>query len=99
MKINDYAVDLGYINNEMCLIEFSPLIRCTSARLFRWDENYKEMTEGEGRLTIREKEYEYINDFIYDWEKAFKSLSVIMMTIFLKIIIVMSHIFLYLLVF
>ena len=72
MKINDYAVDLGYINNEMCLIEFSPLIRCTSARLFRWDANYKEMTEGEGKLTIREKEYEYINEFINDWEKAYK---------------------------
>ena len=75
MKINDYAVDLGYINNEMCLIEFSPLIRCTSARLFRWDENYKEMTEGEGKLTIREKEYEYVNEFIYDWEKAYKGPS------------------------
>ena len=64
MKINYYAIDLGYINNEICLIEFSFLIRCTSIVLFRWNENYKEITEGEGKLTIREKEYEYINEFI-----------------------------------
>ena len=76
MKIKDYAVDFGYINNEIILIEFSPLIRCTSARLFRWDQNYKEMTEGDGKLTIREKDYEGINDFLDDWEEIYKSPSV-----------------------
>ena len=76
MKIKDYAVDLGYINNEIILIEFSPLIRCTSARLFRWDVNYQEMTSGEGKLTVRESEYEYIDDFLHDWEKAYNCPSV-----------------------
>ena len=77
MKINDYAVDLGYIDNEMYLIEFSPLIRCTSARVFRWDLNYKEMTEGEeGKLTLREKEHEDIIFFTEEWEKAYKVPSV-----------------------
>ena len=71
MKINDYAVDLGYLGNEIHLIEFSPLIRCTSARLFRWDANYKEMTEGDGKLTLRDKEYEFISDYVMDWEKAY----------------------------
>ena len=33
------------------------------------------MTEGEGKLTIREEEYEYVNEFINDWEKAYKSPS------------------------
>ena len=72
MKIKDYAVDLGYINNEMYLIEFSPLIRCTSARLFRWDINYEEMTEGKGKLTVREEEYEDINFFVTEWENCYK---------------------------
>lgn len=75
MKIKDYAVDFGYINNEIYLIEFSPLIRCTSARLFRWDANYKEMTEGEGKLTIREKECEDVGEFVYDWEKIYRTPS------------------------
>ena len=74
MKIKDYAVDFGYIDNEIYLIEFSPLIRCTSARLFRWDANYKEMTEGDGKLTIRENDYG-LDDFIYDWEKIYKGPS------------------------
>ena len=76
MKINDYAVDLGYINNEMILIEFSPLIRCTSARLFRWDINYKEMTEGEGKLTLKEKKDDEIIFFTEEWENAYKVPSV-----------------------
>ena len=84
MKIKDYAVDLGYINNEMCLIEFSPLIRCTSARLFRWDINYKEMTEGEGKLTVREKEFDDINEFIYDWEKIYREKNVPYDNFFIK---------------
>ena len=73
MKIKDYAVDFGYINNEIVLIEFSPLIRCTSARLFRWDANYKEMTEGEGgKLTIREETYEGIDYYVEEWEDVYK---------------------------
>lgn len=73
MKIKDYAVDFGYINNEIVLIEFSPLIRCTSARLFRWDANYKEMTEGEGgKLTVREESYEGIDYYVKEWEDVYK---------------------------
>ena len=75
MKIDDYAVDLGYMDGEMHLIEFSPLIRCTSARLFRWDANYEEMTEGEGKLTLRKEDYEFLSDFINDWEKAYNCQS------------------------
>ena len=76
MKIKDYAVDLGYINNQMYLIEFSPLIRCTSARLFRWDANYKEMTEGEGKLTVRENDLLNIDFYVDCWVDSYKKPSI-----------------------
>ena len=37
MKIPNYIVDFCILeNNEIKLIEFSPFLLCTSARLFRW---------------------------------------------------------------
>ena len=71
MKIPHYIVDVCILqNNEVKLIEFSPFLTCTSARLFRWKVNHEEMLHGKGKLTVREKEYENLNMFIKDWENC-----------------------------
>ena len=76
MKIPNYIVDFCILkNNEVKLIEFSPFLRCTSACLFRWDINHEEMLNGNGKLTVREKEYEYISHFVNDWIKNIKKPS------------------------
>ena len=42
MKIPTYIVDFAILkNNEIKLIEFSPFLRCTSARLFRLDNDHE----------------------------------------------------------
>ena len=67
MKIPDYIVDFAILeNNEIKLIEFSPYLRCTSARLFRWDNNYEEMLNGNGKLTIRMEPHPDIDMFVQD---------------------------------
>ena len=76
MKIPNYIVDFCILkNNEVKLIEFSPFLRCTSACLFRWDINHEEMLHGNGKLTVKEKEYEYISHFVNDWIKNIKKPS------------------------
>ena len=76
MKIPNYIVDFCILkNNEVKLIEFSPFLRCTSACLFRWEINHEEMLHGNGKLTVREKEYEYISHFVNDWIKNIKKPS------------------------
>ena len=70
MKIPNYIVDFCVLdNNEIKLIEFSPFLLCTSARLFRWNINYDEMLHGNGKLTVREEEYKDLNMYVKDWEK------------------------------
>ena len=56
------------LNNEIKLIEFSPFLRCTSARLFRWDNNHEEMLNGNGKLTVRTEPHPEIDMFVKDWE-------------------------------
>ena len=69
MKIPNYIVDFAILkNNEIKLIEFSPFLRCTSARLFRWDNNHEEMLNGEGKLTVRMEPHPEIDMFVKDWE-------------------------------
>ena len=69
MKISTYVVDFAILkNNEIKLIEFSPFLRCTSARLFRWDNNYEEMLNGTGKLTVRTEPHPEIDMFVKDWE-------------------------------
>jgi hypothetical protein len=69
MKIPTYIVDFAILkNNEIKLIEFSPYLRCTSARLFRWDNNYEEMLNGNGKLTVRMEPHPDIDMFVKDWE-------------------------------
>ena len=69
MKIPTYVVDFAILkNNEIKLIEFSPFLRCTSARLFRWDNNYEEMLNGNGKLTVRTEPHPEIDMFVKDWE-------------------------------
>ena len=69
MKIPTYVVDFAILkNNEIKLIEFSPFLRCTSARLFRWDNNYEEMLNGDGKLTVRTEPHPEIDMFVKDWE-------------------------------
>ena len=76
MKIPNYIVDFCIIkNNEVKLIEFSPFLRCTSACLLRWDINYEEMLHGNGKLTVREEEFENLSYFVKDWEKELKKPS------------------------
>ena len=70
MKIPNYIIDFCvFDNNEVKLIEFSPFLLCTSARLFRWNINYEEMLHGNGKLTVREEEYKDLNMFVKDWER------------------------------
>ena len=69
MKIPNYIVDFAILkNNEIKLIEFSPFLRCTSARLFRWDNNHEEMLNGNGKLTVRTEPHPEIDMFVKDWE-------------------------------
>ena len=76
MKIPNYIVDFAILkNNEIKLIEFSPFLRCTSARLFRWDANHEEMLNGKGELTVREKPHPEIGMFVNDWENDQKKKS------------------------
>ena len=70
MKIPNYIVDICVLdNNDLKLIEFSPFLLCTSARLFRWHINNDEMLNGKGKLTIREEESKDLNIYVKDWEK------------------------------
>ena len=70
MKIPNYIVDICVLNNsELKLIEFSPFLLCTSARLFRWHLNSEEMLNGEGKLTVREEESKELHMYVKDWEK------------------------------
>ena len=76
MKIDTYVVDFAILkNNEIKLIEFSPFLRCTSARLFRWDINYEEMLNGNGKLTIRTEPHPEIEMFVKDWENEIQKPS------------------------
>ena len=76
MKIPTYVVDFAILkNNEIKLIEFSPFLRCTSARLFRWDNNYEEMLNGDGKLTVRTEPHPEIDMFVKDWENDIKKPS------------------------
>ena len=76
MKIPNYIADFCILkNNEVKLIEFSPFLRCTSACLFRWDINHEEMLHGNGKLTVREKEFENLKMFIKSWLKQIKTPS------------------------
>ena len=76
MKIDTYVVDFAILkNNEIKLIEFSPFLRCTSARLFRWDANYEEMLNGKGKLTIRTEPHPEIEMFVKDWENEIQKPS------------------------
>ena len=69
MKIPTYIVDFAILkNNEIKLIEFSPFLRCTSARLFRWDNDHEEMLNGKGKLTVRMEPHPEIDMFVKDWE-------------------------------
>ena len=73
MKIPNYIADFCILkNNEVKLIEFSPFLRCTSACLFRWGINYDEMLHGNGKLTVRETEYENLGYFVKGWLKEIK---------------------------
>ena len=70
MKIPNYIIDMGVLDkNDLKVIEFSPFLLCTSARLFRWNINNEEMLNGEGKLTVREKEFENLDMFVKDWER------------------------------
>ena len=76
MKIPNYIVDFCILDNsEVKLIEFSPFLLCTSARLFRWNINTDEMLNGNGKLTVREEEYKELNMFVKDWEKLISKKS------------------------
>ena len=76
MKIPTYVVDFAILkNDEIKLIEFSPFLRCTSARLFRWDSNYEEMLNGSGKLTVRTEPYPEVEIFVKDWENDIKKPS------------------------
>ena len=76
MKIPDYIVDFAVLkNNQIKLIEFSPYLRCTSARLFRWDNNYEEMLNGKGKLSLRMEPHPDIEMFVQDWENEIKKPS------------------------
>ena len=76
MKIPDYIVDFAVLkNNQIKLIEFSPYLRCTSARLFRWDNNYEEMLNGKGKLSLRMEPHPDIEMFVQDWENDIKKPS------------------------
>ena len=76
MKIPTYIVDFAILkNNEIKLIEFSPFLRCTSARLFRWDANHEEMLNGSGKLTVRTEPHPDIEMFVTDWENEIKKPS------------------------
>ena len=76
MKIDTYVVDFAILkNNEIKLIEFSPFLRCTSARLFRWDANHEEMLNGKGKLTIRTEPHPEIEMFVKDWENEIQKPS------------------------
>ena len=76
MKIPTYIVDFAILkNNEIKLIEFSPFLRCTSARLFRWDANHEEMLNGSGKLRVRTEPHPDIEMFVIDWENEIKKPS------------------------
>jgi len=50
-------------------------LRCTSARLFRWDINHEEMLNGSGKLTVRTEPLPEIEIFVNDWENSMKKPS------------------------
>ena len=50
-------------------------MRCTSARLFRWDINHEEMLNGSGKLTVRTEPLPETEIFVNDWENSMKKPS------------------------
>ena len=76
MKIPNYIIDICVLDNEnIKVIEFSPFLLCTSARLFRWNINHEEMLNGTGKLTVREKQFENLEMYVKDWEKLISKKS------------------------
>ena len=95
MKIKSYVVDVAIIEDKCKLIEFSPFLRCTSASIFRWDNDYKEMISGDGKLRIRDKDYDELSYFIDEWKKLYLIPSTYYKDFYIKDGIV-AHIFYYL---
>lgn len=69
MKISDYIVDFGYVNNSIILIELSPFLECTGASLYRWPLDGHELRFGDGKLKVALKEYPHVDELAEQWEQ------------------------------
>lgn len=69
MKITDYIVDFGYVNDSIILIELSPFLECTGASMFRWQKDSNELCYGDGKLKVAVNEYPHIDDLANQWEE------------------------------
>lgn len=73
MKYTDYAIDFGYIDGKIIMIELSPYLRCTGTAMYKWDRDGEELRYGNGKLRVNETEYKEINDLAQMWEERYES--------------------------
>lgn len=69
MKVPDYIIDFGYVNNSIIMIELSPFLECTGASMYRWYLDSHELCFGKGRLKVAVKEFPEVDDLAEQWEK------------------------------
>ena len=73
IKYPFYIVDFGYINGNIIFIELSPFFPTTGGGLYDWNNDIKELENGDGDLRIREEKLENLEVLIDDWEEQMKN--------------------------
>lgn len=68
MKVDDYVIDFGYVDDKIIMIELSPFRECTGTSLYRWDRDKKVLRNGNGEIRIAEKEVPGIQPLVEMWE-------------------------------
>lgn len=74
MKVSDYIVDFGYVNDSIILIELSPFLECTGASMFRWQNDSNELCFGDGKLRVALKDYPHVDDLANQWEERWQDI-------------------------
>ena len=64
-----YIIDFGYVNDKIIFIELSPFFPTTGGCLFDWNYDLDELKNGEGKLRIRDNNYENLEILLDDWEE------------------------------
>ena len=61
-----YIVDFGYVNGKIIFIELSPFFPTTDGCLFDWNQDIDILKNGDGKLRIREKQFENLEILVDD---------------------------------